>query len=89
MSLPLDKGGWVLLGQREQDELALGLVGKFWRPVIEFPNVSSASEFRDFARPGSQDHLRAFGSFTRSTTHIAVGRHATTDEHARQWFRRY
>ena len=48
-TIPLDKGGWVLLGLREQDEIALGLVGKFWRPVIEFASVSSAAEFRDFA----------------------------------------
>jgi len=27
-----DQGGWVLLGERPGEELALGLVGKFWRP---------------------------------------------------------
>jgi hypothetical protein len=32
--LPLDGGGWVLVGERPGDEIALGLVGKFWRPVI-------------------------------------------------------
>jgi hypothetical protein len=29
-TIPLDEGGWVLLGLREQDEIALGLIGKFW-----------------------------------------------------------
>jgi hypothetical protein len=32
-SISLDKGGWVLLGERPRDEIALGLVGKFWRPA--------------------------------------------------------
>jgi hypothetical protein len=50
-SISLDKGGWVLLGERPRDEIALGLVGKFWRPVIEFASVS-AERFRDFADPG-------------------------------------
>jgi hypothetical protein len=31
--IPLGEGGWVLLGERPRDELLLGLVGKFWRPV--------------------------------------------------------
>jgi hypothetical protein len=33
--LPFNGGGWVLLGARDGEELALGRVGKFWRPVIE------------------------------------------------------
>jgi hypothetical protein len=50
-SLPQDQGGWILLGERAGDEIALGLVGKFWRPVIEFATVAP-SAFRDFAEPG-------------------------------------
>jgi hypothetical protein len=34
--IPLGDGGWVLLGERPGEEIALGLVGKFWRPVIAF-----------------------------------------------------
>jgi hypothetical protein len=49
--IPLGEGGWVLLGERPGDEIALGLVGKFWRPVIAFAKVS-ADEFRDFAESG-------------------------------------
>jgi len=30
-----EQGGWILLGERPGEEIALGLVGKFWRPVIE------------------------------------------------------
>jgi hypothetical protein len=41
-----------LLGERPGDEIALGLVGKFWRPVIVYAKVS-AETFRDFAEPGA------------------------------------
>ena len=40
-----------LLGERQRDEIALGLVGKFWRPVIEFAKVPT-ERFRDFDEPG-------------------------------------
>jgi hypothetical protein len=50
--VPLDRGGWVLLGQRDRSEIALGLVGRFWQPVIEFAPVTSADEFRGFSQPG-------------------------------------
>jgi hypothetical protein len=33
-SIPMYEGGWILLGERAGQEIALGLVGKFWRPVI-------------------------------------------------------
>ena len=49
--LPISGGGWVLLGERAPDEIALGLVGKFWRPVIEFADVD-AGAFRDWSEPG-------------------------------------
>jgi hypothetical protein len=34
-ALPREQGGWVLLSERPGEEIALGLVGKFWKPVIE------------------------------------------------------
>src|SRR5438045_933596 len=49
--LRTDAGGWILLGEREGEEIALGLVGKFWRPVIEWAQVS-AEAFADFAELG-------------------------------------
>ena len=49
--LPLGDGGWVLLGERPRDEIALGLVGKFWRPVIAFAKVKP-EEFAKFQEPG-------------------------------------
>jgi hypothetical protein len=51
-SIPMHEGGWILLGERAGQEIALGLVGKFWRPVIEFARITSADEFRRFDEPG-------------------------------------
>jgi hypothetical protein len=48
--IPASDGGWILLGERPRDEIALGLVGKFWRPVIAFAKVGPEG-FRDFAEP--------------------------------------
>jgi len=90
-NMPLAQGGWVLLGERAGDEIALGLVGKFWLPIIEFESVT-AEEFRDFARPGFAKTIyslavRPIGP--GRTLISGVMRTATTDEHARTWFRRY
>ena len=51
-SIPMHEGGWILLGERRGQELALGLVGKFWRPSIESPRIATADEFREFDEPG-------------------------------------
>ena len=91
-NIPLDKGGWVLLGLREPDEIALGLVGKFWRPVIECASVSSPAEFRDFSEPGFAKTIYSLSVRAldpRRTLLSGVMRTATTDEDARRWFRRY
>jgi hypothetical protein len=91
-TMPLDKGGWVLLGVREQEEIALGLVGKFWYPVIEFAHVPSADDFRAFAEPGFAKTIYALSVRpvdSGRTLLSGVMRTATTDEHARRWFRRY
>lgn len=85
------KGGWILLGERPRDEIALGLVGKVWRPVIEFASVS-AEQFRDFAGPGFAKTIYSLSVRPideRRTLLSGVMRTATTDEHARRWFRRY
>jgi hypothetical protein len=89
--LPMSGGGWVLLGERPGEEIALGLVGKFWRPVIEYAEVN-ATEFRDFAEPGFAKTVYALGTRAlddHRTVLWATMRTATTDEHARVWFRRY
>jgi hypothetical protein len=87
----MQEGGWSLLGERENEEIALGLVGKFWRPVIEFATVRP-DQFKDFSEPGFAKHV-----YSLSVAEIEPGRTllrgemrvATTDDHARKWFRRY
>jgi hypothetical protein len=54
--IPSEQGGWALLGERPTDEIALGLVGRFWRPVIEFAG-GSPEKFRDFSEPGYAKHV--------------------------------
>lgn len=90
-AVPSAEGGWTLLGERPREEIALGLVGRFWRPVIEFAGVD-ASGFTDFSEPGYAKTI-----YSLSTRPLGDGgtlltglmRTATTDEHARRYFRRY
>jgi len=90
-ALTLGTGGWVLLGERPGDEIALGLVGTFWRPVIYFANVP-ADDFRAFAEPGYAKTIYSLSVRAIEpgrTLLCGVMRTATTDERARRWFRRY
>ena len=89
--LPLRGGGWSLLGERPGEEIALGLVGRFWRPVIEFAPVDAAG-FAAFAEPGYAKTVYALSVRALDdgrTLLSGLMRTATTDEHAREWFRRY
>jgi hypothetical protein len=89
--LPAADGGWIALGERSPYEIALGLVGKFWRPVIEFAEVS-AEQFRDFAEPGFAKTVYSLAvTPIEPETSLLSGtmRTVATDEHARRWFRRY
>jgi hypothetical protein len=90
-TLPLGEGGWILLGERPQAEIALGLVGKFWRPVITFAPVTPAN-FRDFHEPGYAKTIYSLSVRPIDARHTLLAgemRTATTDAHARRWFRRY
>ena len=55
LALTLDtlvrSSGFVLLGERSEREVLLGLVGRFWTPSGGTRRIS-ADEFRNFARPG-------------------------------------
>lgn len=88
---PTGSGSWVLLGERAQEEIALGLVGRFWKPVIEFAAVPAA-DFRSFGAPGYAKTIYSLavrpvdGGRTLLSGEM---RTATTDEHAKRWFRRY
>jgi len=61
-TLPPEQGGWILLGERPRDEVALGLVGKFWLPVIEYAKVAPES-FRSFNEPGYARTIYALSVF--------------------------
>jgi hypothetical protein len=89
--MPMGDGGWALLGERPGEEIALGLVGKFWRPVIEYAEVG-ADQFTDFTAPGYGKTVYALGVEPlgeHGCLLTGTMRTATTDEHARRWFRRY
>ena len=62
-SIPMYEGGWILLGERPGEAIALGLVGKFWRPVIEFARLAvrpnSASSISLVSRRPSTTSPRA------------------------------
>jgi hypothetical protein len=91
-SIPMAEGGWILLGEHSGEEIALGLVGKFWRPVIEWARIESADEFRAFDQPGFAKTVYALSVRElepNKTLLSGLMRTATTDEHARRWFRRY
>jgi hypothetical protein len=91
-SIPMYEGGWILLGERRGEEIALGLVGKFWRPVIEFARIETADQFRVFDEPGFAKtvyDLSVRELEPNRTLLSGLMRTATTDEHARRWFRRY
>jgi len=91
-TLPSDQGGWVVLGERAQEEIALGLVGRFWRPVIAFATVPTPDAFREFAQPGYAKTVYSLAVRSldpRRTLLTGTMRTATTDAHARVWFRRY
>jgi hypothetical protein len=91
-TLPMNKGGWVLLGTRPQEEIALGLVGKFWKPIIDFAAVSTADEFRHFAEPGFAKTIYALSVRAiepKRTLLAGAMRTSTTDADTRRWFRRY
>ena len=86
-----DEGGWLLLGEAPGESIALGLVGRFWRPVIRFCDVAR-EDFRDFDEPGCAKtvyELSVHELDDGRTLLTGVMRTATTDEHARRWFRRY
>jgi hypothetical protein len=89
--LPAAAGGWVRLGEVPEHELALGLVGKFWMPVIEYADVD-ADRFATFDEPGwakTVYDLRVSPLPGDRTLLSGTMRTLATDERARKWFHRY
>jgi hypothetical protein len=90
-TIPQGQGGWILLGERPREEIALGLVGKFWLPAIEYATVTPES-FRSFDEPGYAKTIYVLSVRSiddQQTLLSGVMRTATTDDYARRWFRRY
>jgi len=83
--------GWILLGQRPDEEIAFGAVGVFWTPKIEWrPTIRD--EFPNFAEPGfgkiaCNFSVRHYGE--GSTLLSYECRTVTTDAASRRAFTRY
>lgn len=83
--------GWVGLGERKSREVAVGAVGKYWQPDIEWCDVA-ADEFPSFAEPGWGKIAVAVTTIPYGANHTLLSyvcRVATTDEASRQRFARY
>jgi len=82
--------GWVLLGEREDREIVLGAVGRFWRPVIEWRDVA-AEHFGGFDEPGWGKIAANFSvtPYGGNTLLSYQCRTLTTDSVSRRQFRRY
>lgn len=88
----LDTGSeWALLGERPGSEFALGVAGKFWKPVIPWRRVE-ADDFAGFEEPGYGKIVMAVSTLpygphrTLLTVHTRV---AMTDPESWLKFRRY
>ena len=68
----------MLLAERPGEEIALGLVGRFWRPVIRYADVT-AEEFRDFAEPGYAKTVYALSVRPLDAAAASCGGHAHGD----------
>ncbi|HXE56701.1 MAG TPA: hypothetical protein VNK43_01760 [Gemmatimonadales bacterium] len=85
------ENGFILLGERPNRELLLGVVGKFWRPTGDIQRLD-ADGFRRFDTPG---YAKAVWNFTVAPGAPAVSRLATEtrvqclDESSRRKFRQY
>jgi hypothetical protein len=82
--------GFLLLGEKER-ELALGAVGRFWRPVSTLRPLDGVAGFSSFSAPG---HARAVMDFRAVAANggcvlTTETRIQATDDRSRRLFRRY
>jgi hypothetical protein len=83
--------GWILLGEQPNREIAFGAVGRFWRPVIEWRDITPA-DFASFAEPGWGKLAANFSMAPYGESHTLLSyqcRTTTTDPGARRRFVRY
>jgi hypothetical protein len=84
--------GWLRLGEHPGRELAIGAVGRFWTPTIEWRDVGTPDAFRAFDEPGwgkiaVSFSVRPYGA--RRTLLTYECRTGTTDARSRAAFARY
>jgi hypothetical protein len=86
--------GWLPLGQQRGREIALGAIGRFWQPDIEWYDVTAMSpqQFADFDEPGwgriaANFSLRPYGEPRTLASYEA--RTATPDADSARRFARY
>lgn len=86
--------GWLSLGRIENREIALGAVGRFWKPNIEWYDVTEMTpdEFAEFDEPrwgriAASFTLRPYGEGRTLLTYEA--RTATNDDDSAKRFARY
>jgi hypothetical protein len=86
------KGGFVLLGENRPNEIALGLIGRFWTPAGGRCRVNDAEAFRNFDQSG---YAKAVWNFSLVEDGSAATRLATEtrvrclDDSSRWRFRMY
>jgi hypothetical protein len=86
------KNGFVLLGENQPNEIAVGLVGRFWTAAGGTCRLSSADEFRSFEQSGYAKAVWNFslveegGDATRLATETRV---RCLDDGSRSLFRLY
>jgi len=93
-SLVLSEGtmpGWIILGERSDEEIAFGAVGVFWHPQIEWHDVAR-DDFAAFSEPGfgkiaCNFSARDYGDDATLLSYEC--RTATTDTASRRAFARY
>lgn len=85
---PTGLPGWLPLGEQPDREIAFGAVGRFWRPVIEWRDVSPA-DFAAFAEPGWGKIAANFSVAPYGASHTLLSyqcRTATTDPNSHRRF---
>ncbi len=88
----LMKSGFVLLGENRPNEIALGLIGRFWTPAGGRCRMNDADAFRDFDQSG---YAKAVWNFSlveegRTATRLATETRVRCLDLSSRWrFRMY
>lgn len=84
--------GWMVLGERSDEEVVFGAIGVFWTPTIRWKEDVDPAEFVGFDEPGwgkiaCNFSVRPYGA--RRTLLSYECRVSTNDDAAKQRFTRY